>query len=70
MSVSFSGELVWELYIPTQQLSLAYKTLTGAGKAFGLGRFGLYVTESMRIEKGYRHGKADLIDERNLITAV
>ncbi|MBT3556752.1 MAG: FAD-dependent oxidoreductase [Rhodospirillales bacterium] len=65
MSVSFSGELAWELHIPAEQLALAYKTLTEAGEAFGLGRFGLYATESMRIEKGYRHWKADLIDERN-----
>ncbi len=65
MSVSFSGELAWELHIPTEQLHLAYTILTQAGTSFGLGRFGLYATESMRIEKGYRHWKADLITERN-----
>jgi dimethylglycine dehydrogenase len=40
-------------------------TLTRAGEAFGLGRFGLYATESMRLEKGYLHWKADLIYEHN-----
>jgi dimethylglycine dehydrogenase len=63
ISVSFSGELSWELHIPNEQLYLAHSLLTEAGTEFGLGRFGLYATESMRIEKGYRHWKADLISE-------
>ena len=65
MSVSFSGELAYELHIPNEQLYLAWKLLQEAGKAFELSLFGLYATESMRLEKGYRHWKADLIYERN-----
>lgn len=67
MSVSFSGELAWELYVPAEQLYIVYQLLIEAGKAFDLGRFGLYATESMRVEKGYRHWKADLITEYNPI---
>ncbi|MEM7506391.1 MAG: FAD-dependent oxidoreductase [Pseudomonadota bacterium] len=63
MSVSFSGELAWELHIPNAALLGVYDTLVAAGVAHGLGQFGLYATESMRIEKGYRHWKADLITE-------
>ncbi|MEM7669695.1 MAG: glycine cleavage T C-terminal barrel domain-containing protein [Pseudomonadota bacterium] len=40
-----------------------HETLIAAGEAHGLRPFGLYATESMRIEKGYRHWKADLITE-------
>ena len=65
MSVSFSGELAWELHIPNEQLKLAFDILLKAGKPFGLEPFGLLATESMRIEKGYRHWKADLISEYN-----
>ena len=36
-----------------------------AGEQFELGYFGLYATESMRLEKGYLHWKADLIVEHN-----
>ncbi len=32
---------------------------------FDLSRFGLYATESMRLEKGYLHWKADILDEFN-----
>lgn len=67
MSVSFSGELAWELHVSAEQLYIVYQLLVEAGKAFDLGRFGLYATESMRVEKGYRHWKADLIPEYNPI---
>jgi dimethylglycine dehydrogenase len=65
MSVSFSGELAYELHVPNEQLYLTWKILSEAGAESGLSYFGLYATESMRLEKGYRHWKADLICERN-----
>ncbi|MBE9552148.1 MAG: FAD-dependent oxidoreductase, partial [Proteobacteria bacterium] len=66
MSVSFSGELAWELHIPNEQLKFAFSALWKAGQEFGIKPFGLYATESMRVEKGYRHWKADLLTEFNL----
>ena len=65
MSVSFSGELAYELHVPNEQLRLAYSVLRDVGEPFGLAGFGLYAVESMRLEKGYRHWKADLITEFN-----
>ena len=65
MTVSFSGELAYELHVPNEQLYLVWQILNQAGKAFDLGHFGLYATESMRLEKGYLHWKADLIVEHN-----
>ncbi len=65
MSVSFSGEDAFELHIPNEQLYLTFQLLREAGKQFQLGLFGLYATESMRLEKGYLHWKADLIYEHN-----
>ncbi|MBX2823486.1 MAG: FAD-dependent oxidoreductase [Gammaproteobacteria bacterium] len=65
MSVSFSGESAFELHVPNEQLYLVWTLLEQAGEAFDLGYFGLYATESMRLEKGYRHWKADLIYEFN-----
>ncbi|MEM8742028.1 MAG: aminomethyltransferase family protein, partial [Pseudomonadota bacterium] len=63
LSVSYSGELAWELHIPCDRLVAAHDALWTAGAEFGLGRFGLLAAESMRLEKGYRHWKADLITE-------
>ena len=65
MSVSFSGELAYELHLPNEQLKLAFELLWDAGRDLGIRPFGLYATESLRIEKGYRHWKADLLTEFN-----
>ena len=65
MSVSFSGELAYELHVPNEQLYLVWKILNQAGEDSGLGHFGLHATESMRLEKGFPHWKADLIYEHN-----
>ncbi|MGB5212328.1 MAG: aminomethyltransferase family protein, partial [Anderseniella sp.] len=65
MAVSFSGELAWELHVPNEALVDCYSALTAAGEPFGLAHFGLHAVDSMRIEKGYRHWKADLITEFN-----
>jgi dimethylglycine dehydrogenase len=69
MSVSFSGELAYELHVPNEQLYLVWEILNDAGREFDLGYFGLYATESMRLEKGYLHWKADLIYEHNPLEA-
>ncbi|MGB1213192.1 MAG: FAD-dependent oxidoreductase [Pikeienuella sp.] len=66
MAVSFSGELAWELHIPMAQSRRVFDILWDAGQAHGLKPFGLMATESMRIEKGYRHWKGDLITEFNM----
>ncbi|MEM8980054.1 MAG: FAD-dependent oxidoreductase [Pseudomonadota bacterium] len=63
MAVSFSGELAYEIHVPNASLYAAYQTLREAGKAHGLGLFGARAVESMRMEKGFLHWKADLLTE-------
>ncbi len=63
MSVSFSGELAYEIHVPNAQLYAAWLALRKAGEAHGLRLFGSHAVESMRLEKGYRHWKADLVTE-------
>ena len=63
MSVSFSGELAYEIHVPNNQLYGAYLALKHAGEAHGMKLFGAHAVDSMRLEKGYRHWKADLITE-------
>lgn len=65
MAVSFSGEQAFELHIDNVQLPAAYDILTSAGAQFGLNHFGTHAIDSMRIEKGYGHWKADFITEFN-----
>ncbi len=65
MAVSFSGELAWEIHLPVEQAKMVFDLLLSTGQEFDIKPFGLRATESMRIEKGYRHWKADLITEFN-----
>ncbi|MEL6522017.1 MAG: FAD-dependent oxidoreductase [Pseudomonadota bacterium] len=63
MGVSFSGELAYEIHVPNASLYAAYQALRIAGEAHGLKLFGARAVESMRMEKGFLHWKADLITE-------
>ena len=63
MGISFSGELAYEIHVPNASLYAAYLALREAGAAFDLKLFGARAIESMRMEKGFLHWKADIITE-------
>ena len=63
MGVSFSGELAYEIHVPNESLHAAYAALRKAGEAYGLTLFGARAVESMRLEKGFLHWKADIVTE-------
>ncbi len=63
MSVSFSGERAYEIHVPNASLYAAYTALREAGKAHKLKLFGALAVESLRLEKGYLHWKADILTE-------
>ena len=69
IAISYSGEQAFELHIPNTQLYAAHEILSKAGEVFGLTHFGMYAIDSMRLEKGYGHWKADFITEYNPIEA-
>jgi dimethylglycine dehydrogenase len=63
MGVSFSGELAYEIHVPNENLHAAYAALRKAGNAHGLRLFGARAVDSMRMEKGFLHWKADILTE-------
>ena len=63
LAVSFSGELAYEIHVPGNLAPGVHARLLEAGEAHGLRLFGARAVESMRIEKGFRHWKADLVTE-------
>ena len=65
IAISYSGEQAFELHVPNAQLYAAYNILNKAGEDFNLSHFGMYAIDSMRIEKGYGHWKADFNTEFN-----
>ena len=50
-------------------LPILFDSIDRAGKPFGLGYYGAYAANSMRLEKGYRAWGSDLTTERDLIEA-
>ena len=63
MGVSFSGELAYEIHIPNAHLYAAFQSLKAAGEKHAMKLFGSHAVESMRMEKGYLHWKADILTE-------
>ena len=64
LCVSYSGEIALELHVPNVLLLTEYEKLLGEND-LRPGRFGNLAMESMRIEMGYCHWKAELITEFN-----
>ncbi|NNL84253.1 MAG: GcvT family protein [Myxococcales bacterium] len=60
MRVSYSGELGFELYIPTEYALPVYDRLVEQGADFGLRHCGYHALNSLRIEKGYREWAHDI----------
>ncbi len=62
-NLSYSGEVAYEIHVPHDSLLKIWNILMNEGEEFRLLPFGSLAIESMRLEKGYRHWKADLLTE-------
>jgi 4-methylaminobutanoate oxidase (formaldehyde-forming) len=60
LRVTFTGELGWELYCPTEYGLGLWRTLWEAGQAHGLAAAGYRAIDTLRLEKGYRVWAADI----------
>ena len=69
LRISYIGELGYELHANMADLPILFDSIERAGKPFGLGYYGAYAANSMRLEKGYRAWGSDLTTERDLIEA-
>jgi len=64
LRVSYVGELGWELHASAADLPALFDALEAAGRPHGLGFYGAYAANAMRLEKGYRAWGSDLTTER------
>ncbi|MFM9844574.1 MAG: FAD-dependent oxidoreductase [Dongiaceae bacterium] len=53
LRVSYTGELGYELHVPTEYAIHAYRLLMAAGAEFGIANVGYRALNSLRVEKGY-----------------
>ena len=63
LRVSYVGELGWELFHPIRSMESLCSQLEEAGEEYGLGWFGSYAVNSMRLEKGYKGWGSELTTE-------
>ncbi len=64
LRVSYVGEKGYELHVGRARAARLFRALEEAGSAFGIGHYGAYAANSMRLEKGYRGWGMDLTTER------
>ena len=64
LRVSYVGEKGYELHVDRAHAAQLFLALEEAGKPFGIGHYGAYAANSMRLEKGYRGWGMDLTTER------
>jgi 4-methylaminobutanoate oxidase (formaldehyde-forming) len=60
LRVTFTGELGWELYCPTEYGAALWRTLWASGQSCGLVAGGYRAIDTLRLEKGYRVWAADI----------
>jgi len=60
LRVTYTGELGWELYCPTEFGAALWRTLWEEGGAHGLVAAGYRAIDSLRLEKGFRVWGADI----------
>ena len=60
LRVGYTGELGYELHLPTEWAVTLYHALRQAGEPFGIADVGYRAIESLRLEKAYRYWSADI----------
>jgi 4-methylaminobutanoate oxidase (formaldehyde-forming) len=58
--VSFTGELGWELSVPTEFVADLYEHIVEAGSSLGLGHAGAFAFDAARVERGFRSWGHDI----------
>lgn len=69
LRVNYIGELGWELHCPMADMPKVYEAVMAAGARDGIGHFGTYAVNAMRMEKGYRGWGSELTNEITAIEA-
>ena len=69
LRVSYVGELGYEIHHQIQDQQPLFDSIYQAGQEFGMGLFGAFAMNAMRLEKGYRAWGLDLTSERTPIEA-
>ena len=67
IKVSYAGEAGWELHCSFDHLETVYEAILAQGRRHRLQHFGMLALDSMRLEKGYRAWKHDLLSDYSML---
>jgi 4-methylaminobutanoate oxidase (formaldehyde-forming) len=67
--ISYTGELGWELYVPTEMAVAVYDTVIAGGASHGLMHCGYHTLNTLRAEKAYREWSHDMGPRDTLLEA-
>ncbi len=65
LRLSYAGELGWELHTEKEHMATVYEALWAAGQSHGIGNYGSFAMNSMRLEKMFK-GAGELTNEVTL----
>lgn len=60
LRMSYTGELGWELYVPSEMALAVYDKLIAAGADYGLRHCGYHTLNTLRVEKAFREWAHDM----------
>ena len=69
LRVSYIGETGWEFHIDRADARQLFLAIEAAGNEYGIGFYGAFAANSMRLEKGYAAWGMDLTTERTPLEA-
>jgi 4-methylaminobutanoate oxidase (formaldehyde-forming) len=69
LRIGYTGELGWELHIPTEYAAHVYDVLRAAGEPHGVADAGYRALEQLRVEKGYVYWSTDVTPDTTPLEA-
>ncbi len=69
LRIGYTGELGWELHIPTEYVAHVYDVLWGAGQPYGIVNVGYRAIDRLRVEKGYVYWSTDVTPDTSPLEA-
>jgi sarcosine dehydrogenase len=69
LRIGYTGELGWEMHIPTEYAAHVYEVLRDAGAPFGIVDVGYRAIDRLRVEKGYVYWSTDVTPDTTPLEA-
>ncbi len=69
LRIGYTGELGWELHVPTEYAAHVYDALRVAGAPYGIADVGYRAIDSLRVEKGYVYWSTDVTPDTTPLEA-